>query len=568
MPTDYRQFMPTPTPNSIFFSDCTEYEVEQIISKLENGKSSDFPIRVIKKLSNILTPVLTAHFNSAMAEGTFPSILKIGKITPIFKKDDEQLLENYRPISTLPIFGKIFEKLIYSRLYGFFASNGILNKNQFGFRQGHSTSHALNYSINHIQKAIKKGNHVLGIFIDLSKAFDTIDHDILIKKLENYGIRGVALELIKSYLTDRTQYVNVLGETSEKLHVLFGVPQGSCLGPLLFLIYINDLPNISIDTNFVLFADDTNIFVKAVNKMLAYEKANKVLEQLNLYMLVNKLHINMSKCCFIDFKSPKSDNENENYALKIKTTKIKQVNEAKFLGVTIDENLNWNSHIKKLSKKLSCSAGILNLIKDNVPEELHKNLYYTLFESHLSYGITVWGGVSNNKIEPLFKKQKKCLRILFGDKEAYLNKFKTCARARGIENQYLGQEFYRRENSKPLFNGNNIMNVRNLFIYHCSNEIFKILKFRTPICMFEIFTLSNRNGRKTRLLTPYPSKSLFYVGSLIWNVVRDLIKIYEFSIKSGPIKSAIRGLILKIQKQGDPDEWQHGTWNTLQYQQY
>ena len=200
-----------------------------------------------------------------MAEGTFPSILKIGKITPIFKKDDEQLLENYRPISTLPIFGKIFEKLIYSRLYGFFASNGILNKNQFGFRQGHSTSHALNYWINHIQKAIKKGNHVLGIFIDLSKAFDTIDHDILIKKLENYGIRGVALELIKRYLTDRTQYVNVLGESSEKLHVLFGVPQGSCLGPLLLLIYINDLPNISIDTNFVLFADDTNIFVKAVN---------------------------------------------------------------------------------------------------------------------------------------------------------------------------------------------------------------------------------------------------------------------------------------------------------------
>ena len=208
------------------------------------------------------------------------------------------------------------------------------------------------------------------------------------------------------------------------------------------------------------------------------------------------------------------------------------------------------------------------MLKDNIPEELHKNLYYTLFESHRSYGITVWGGVSNNKIEPLLKRQKKCLRILFGDKEAYLNKFKTCARARGIENQYLGQKFYRRENSKPLFNRNNIMNVRNLFIYHCSNEICKILEFRTPICMFKIFTLSNINGRAKRLLTPYPSKSLFYVGSLIWNVVRDLIKIYEFSIKSGPTKSAIRGLILKIQKQGDPDEWQHGTWNTLQYQQY
>ena len=125
--------------------DNTEDEVGQIIKELENSKSSDFPIRVIKKLSHILTPVLTAHFNRAMMEGTFPSILKLGKITPVYKKDDEQLLENYRPISTLPIFGKIFEKIIYTRLYGFFTSNNILNKSQFGFRKSHSTSHALNY---------------------------------------------------------------------------------------------------------------------------------------------------------------------------------------------------------------------------------------------------------------------------------------------------------------------------------------------------------------------------------------------------------------------------------------
>ena len=234
----------------------------------------------------------------------------------------------------------------------------------------------------------------------------------MLAKLENYGIRGVALKLIESYLSDRKQLVNILGEISNELLILFGVPQGSCLGPLLFLIYINGLPNISNNAEFVLFADDTNIFVKAKNRMLAYENANKILKAVHLYyMLVNKLHINMSKCCFIDFKP------DSNLCLKINNVVIKQVNEARFLGVTLDENLNWKSHIHKLSKKLSCSAGILNLIKDSIPEDLYKSLYFTLFENHLSYGITVWGGVSNNKLELLFKLQKKCMRILFGDKE-------------------------------------------------------------------------------------------------------------------------------------------------------
>ena len=149
-------------------------------------------------------------------------------------------------------------------------------------------------------------------------------------------------------------------------------------------------------------------------------QTNKILKAVHLYMLVNKLHI-------IDFNPDKNVIPDSNLCLKINNVVIKQVNEARFLGVTLDENLNWKSHIHKLAKKLSCSAGILNLIKDSIPEDLYKSLYSTLFESHLSYGITVWGGVSNNKLEPLFKLQKKCMRILFGDKEAYLNKFKTCA---------------------------------------------------------------------------------------------------------------------------------------------
>ena len=172
-----------------------------------------------------------------MSKGIFPDILKVGKITPIYKKDNSKLLENYRPVSTLPIFGKIFEKVIYERLYSFMVSQNLMTSCQFGFRKGHSTSHALNYSINHIQEALKKKKHVLGIFIDLSKVFDTIDHETLLQKLNHYGIRGNANMLLKSYLSNRVQYIHALNTDSEKLNVIYGFPQGSVLGLLLFLIY-------------------------------------------------------------------------------------------------------------------------------------------------------------------------------------------------------------------------------------------------------------------------------------------------------------------------------------------
>ncbi len=152
----FHDFMPKRNPKSIFLPDCTIDEVSEIINQLQNGKASDFPIKVIKKLSHVLSPALTYHFNYLITTGRFPSILKVGRIAPIYKKDNEELLENYRPVSTLPIFGKIFEKIIYTRLYGFLANSGVLHDSQFGFRKNHSTSHALNYSIHHIKQALKK----------------------------------------------------------------------------------------------------------------------------------------------------------------------------------------------------------------------------------------------------------------------------------------------------------------------------------------------------------------------------------------------------------------------------
>ena len=300
----FESFMFSRSNKSMVLEDCSAGEIEEIVKTFSSGKSSDIPVHAIKLCISILSPILCKYFNHFMDISVFPDILKIGKITPVYKnKGRKQCFDSFRPISTLPIFGKIFEKIIYARLYSFFLTQNFMYSKQLnGFRKGHCTSHALNYSVNFLTNAISKNKHLIGIFIDLSKAFDTIDHGKLLFKLDNYGVRGNCHSLLKSYISNRKQFTSFNNENSSEANVMFGVPQGSVLGPLLFLIYVNDIINCSPYGEFILYADDTNIFVVADSKAEAFKKANKVLELVNSYMMSNLLHINTGKCYFMYFR--------------------------------------------------------------------------------------------------------------------------------------------------------------------------------------------------------------------------------------------------------------------------
>ena len=214
----------------------------------------------------------------------------------------------------------------------------------------------------------------------------------------------------------------------------------------------------------------------------AFEKANTVLNAINTYMKCNLLHINIKKCCYMHFK-PNMKNDATDYSdltLVLGHIPIKPVSETKFLGVIIDDKLSWLPHIKYLNTKLNCGIGKLNRIRHLIPPHLHKNLYYTLFESHLSYGISAWGG-DLKSLNPIFITQKKCIRMMFGDRDKYLDKFKTCARTRSYANRILGTEFYKKEACKPLFDLNDLLTVHSLYKYHCLLKRFKIIKFRKPM---------------------------------------------------------------------------------------
>jgi hypothetical protein len=282
--------------DSFVFYDTNETEIFNIVCDLKSKASTGhdgLSVKLIKPIICYITKPLCAIFNNVFSSGIFPQSLKIAKVIPVFKTGCKINISNYRPISILPCFSKILEKLMYNRLIYFLTLHNLLNRQQYGFRKKHSTLMALLDIYDVISNAIENKEISIGIFLDLSKAFDTINHSILVKKLEHYGVRGIALNLLANYLKQWQQYVSISNECSTLCNINGGVPQGSILDPLLFLIYVNDIVNCCTILKFILFADDTNIFISGHNILDVIRIANAELMKLSIWFKANQLFLNV-----------------------------------------------------------------------------------------------------------------------------------------------------------------------------------------------------------------------------------------------------------------------------------
>ena len=400
-------------------------------------------------------------------------------------------------------------------------------KCQFGFREKHSTAMALMVLTDNILTAIDQGNYYLGVFLDFSKAFDTVNHGILLSKLQRYGIRGIAYNWVKNYLSQRVQYVSFNNFRSNNQMISCGVPQGSILGPLLFLLYINDLPQASSVLTSILFADDSSLFMKGDNIDVMKDILNEELNHVKSWVDANKLSLNIDKTCYMVFSTSRKKVDKE-LVIRLDGKIIKRVDSTKFSGVIIDANLSWKQHIIHVKSKISKGLGVICKARKYFDKSVLINLYYSFIYPYLSYGIEVWGNVCKTSMLSLFRLQKKIIRVI------------------------ASKPF--REHTAPLFSSLKILTVSKLHHFRIGLFMFNVSKKTCPSVIGTMFMSSNTHQHNTRykdsylipsFKTSFAQTSIRYVGTNIWNKLSKLIDhkssihTYKFRLKSLLIKQDI-----------------------------
>ena len=397
------------------FFDCDPTEIECLISSLQISKSSgpySIPVNVLHMLKKDISIPLSKIFNLSMKTGVHPDCLKLAMVIPIHKKGSKLEVGNYRPISLLSNINKLLEKVIHERTYSFLEKFNCFYKYQYGFRKGHSTNHALIEITEKIRKALDSRKFACGIFVDLQKAFDTVNHEILLEKLEHYGIRNISNSWFRSYLNNRKQLVSLNGVESETKTIKHGVPQGSVLGPLLFVIYINDLHNAIIHSQSYHFADDTHLLNINNSPKKVQKQLNIDLKLLCNWLLANKISLNSKKTEIIIFQKPGLKLK-WNWNIRLNGYKLRPMDEIKYLGIYLDKHLNGHYQSKLVMQKLARALGMLSKVRHYVAKTELKNIYHAIFESHLRYGCQIWYQSNTQFIkDKIAKLQKKALRII------------------------------------------------------------------------------------------------------------------------------------------------------------
>lgn len=377
----------------------TVNNVKKVLSSLSGSHSEDFygfSNFILKQLQETLLQPLTYLINWMFQEGVYPSCLKISVTVPIYKKGDKSCADNYRPISLVPVISKVVESIMQQQLVSHVESNNLFSESQFGFRSGKSTSKAVENLAYHVLQCFEMNDDILATLLDLSKGFDIVNHSILLEKIEYYGVKGLELNLLKSYLSNRLQMTKIKNEKSELLDIMNGVPQGSVLGPFLFLVYINDLPYYVNDAKCILYADDTTFLTNDRDPENLRQKSSIICNKAEYWFRVNKLIVNRNKT--------------ENMIFSLKNNR--EIKNVKFLGINIDTKLNWEAHTINLCKRLSRVTYLLSKLKSCTSIASVINSYYAFFHVHLLYGILLWGNSPGAK--EVFLWQKKALRRIVG----------------------------------------------------------------------------------------------------------------------------------------------------------
>ena len=489
-------------PNSFSFMATTPQEIFNIIKNFENKKTSlnYIPIFIIKKISHIISPLLADIFNHSINEGIFPNKLKTGRVTPLHKEGDLTEVSNYRPITSLSVFSKLFEKLVHKRMTSFISRYELIKPNQFGFQKNKCTSDAILEFLENVYDSFNDNKHYLAIFLDFSKAFDTICHDILLRKLEHMGFRGPIYQWIKSFLTNRKQFVNVGNSSSEILNTKMGVPQGSTLGPLLFILYINDMSNSFENLNIVHFADDSTLHTALGKNVNIAPQINTKLSNINTWLLANKLHLNIGKTKYMIF-SIKDKPPDLN--LVIGNSCIERTNVQKFLGIYIDDKITFSEHTNKISTKLSRGVGVLRKMKQIVPRNVLKQLYYGIIYSKFTYGITCYGSAYQNQIQRLKNLTRRALKLVVNS-ETLTPEICKNERLFDYETAY---KYFCSINMYRIIQLNHHEFLANKLLSYQTNHSYETRSVHNQTLNLPLFTLSKCQ------------RSFLYKGTQIWNLL-------------------------------------------------